>query len=268
MFHGLKKLLRKSAFVRKTYRRYVHPRLPQYELEVYILRRTQFDRCIDVGANEGVYSILLSRHADRVYAFEPVGHLFEDLRGMNIENLSVYNLALGNETKEMEISFPAINGEACYALSTLRPVVVGENEKIERQRVRVAKFDDFAGEIDFERIDFVKIDVEGFELEVLHGMKDLVESKGPALMIEIEQRHNPRYLEVFDYLHALHYQPYVTEDGISIRALEMQELPNIQASFELNSTRKFSRGEQRNYINNFFFLRSNHKSLFPVKQEE
>ena len=77
-------------------------------------------------------------------------------------------------------------------------------DSVDTQKVRIAKFDDFAKEIDFTRVDFVKIDVEGFEMQVLRGMKQLVEGRRPTFLIEIEQRHNPNYREVFDYMASLH----------------------------------------------------------------
>jgi len=266
MLRATKNLLKESVFLQRTYRRYVQPHLPQYEPETYILRGMKFDQCVDVGAHAGTYSILLSHNSQRVFAFEPTPHSFAILRSLNIENLVVYNLALGDEDREMEICLPAVGGEIDYALATLRPVGADEYEKIETQKVRVAKFDDFEREIDFTRIDFVKIDVEGFELKVLLGMARLLELKRPALLIEIEQRHNPRYRDVFNYLSARQYQPYVTPDGVFLQRFSVGELPGLQSRerFLADEARKFRLGERKMYVNNFFFLQPAHKPLYHV----
>ena len=266
MLHGVRNILKKSSFVRRAYRRYVLPRLPQYELETYILRGVRFDQCVDVGANIGIYSILLSHNSDHVYAFEPTRQSFDSLLALNIRNVSVYNLALGSENGEMDISFPVLSGKTDFALATLSPVTANKYEKVDTQKVRISKFDEFENEIDFTRIDFVKIDVEGFEIEVLHGLKRLVETEKPAFMIEIEQRHNPKYLEVFDYLGRQQYEPYMTLDGTGLRRLEIRELPNLQSHEKLISDRgrMFRVGEAKNYINNFFFLQPSHKTRFHM----
>jgi hypothetical protein len=74
MLHAVKNLLKQSMIAQRTYRRYVQPHLPQYEPETYILRGLKFDQCVDVGAHEGTYAILLSHNANRVYAFERAIH--------------------------------------------------------------------------------------------------------------------------------------------------------------------------------------------------
>jgi FkbM family methyltransferase len=266
MFHAVKNLLKESLLVQRTYRRYVQPHLPQYEPETFILRGIKFDQCVDVGAHAGTFSILLSHNADRIYAFEPSSHSFAILENLNLPNVTTYNLALGDQSGEMEISFPTVAGEIDYALATLRTIDATEYGKCETQRVRVARFDDFEKEIDFARIEFVKIDVEGFEMHVLRGMDRLLARKKPAFLIEIEQRHNSDYLKIFDHLGALGYEAYVTMDGVFLQALDLSDLPRLQSAERLfaDEARKFRVGERKNYINNIFFLQPDHKSKYPI----
>jgi len=266
MPHTVKNLLKKSMFVQRTYRRYIQPHLRQSEPETYILRGVKFDQCVDVGAHVGLYTILLSRNSDHVYAFEPMRQLFDILLALNIQNVSIYNLALGNQNGETKIYLPTLAGKTNLALGTLRFLGAQKDEKVDTQKVKIAKFDEFEKQIDFTRIDFVKIDVEGFEMEVLRGMKRLLESKKPVLMIEIETRHNPQYPEIFDYLGSLQYESYMTVDGVGLQRLDVEELPSLQSNESLRSDapRKFRLGERKNYINNFFFLQPNHKSLFRM----
>ncbi len=148
----------------------------------------------------------------------------------------------------------------------MRTLGDAEYEKIDTQKVKVSKFDDFEAQIDFNRIDFVKIDVEGFEMQVLRGMDRLVEQRKPTLLIEIELRHNPGYREVFDYLAAQGFESYYTEDGLVLRKLDIDSLPSLQTRERLVSdgARKFRVGEQKAYINNFFFLQPEHKSRYRM----
>ena len=179
MLQTAKGWLKQSAVAQRTYRRYFRPYMLQDEPEIYILREMTFDQCLDVGAHVGTYSILLSGNCNRVYAFEPAPNSFDSLRTLNIKNVTAYNLALGSENGETEMALPLVRGKVDYALATFRPLASTEFEGVEIHKVRVARFDDFEGKIDFKLIYFVKIDVEGFEMQVLLGMRRLFESKQP-----------------------------------------------------------------------------------------
>ena len=264
MLHPVKNLLKNSMFVQRNFRRYVQPHLPSYEPETYLLRGMKFDRSVDIGANNGTYSILLSQNSDYVDAFEPVQHSFDILRNLGLGNVSLHQIALGSEAGETEIALPIVDGEVDYCAPTLRSVATGEHQAIARQKVTVARFDDFAQQIDFARVDFVKMDVEGFELHVLHGMTRLLDQRKAAFMIEVEQRHNPNYRDVFAYLATWQYQPYFTVDGARLQPLDIAELPNLQSAERQaqDAGRTFRFGERKNYINNIFFLQAAHKAKF------
>jgi FkbM family methyltransferase len=180
---------------------------------------------------------------------------------LNIANVTAFNAALGSERGEAEIFLPLINGEIDHALTTLRPLAADDRVKVQAQKAKVLKFDDFETQIDFDRIDFIKIDVEGYELQVLRGMERLLQLKNAALLIEIEQRHNPDYLQVFDRLGRLGYECYFTADGTRLQPLDVAELPSLQSAQRLarDDARKFRLGERKSYINNIFFLQPAHK---------
>jgi FkbM family methyltransferase len=258
MFQTVKDALKGSVLAQRAYRRYIRPHMLQDEPEMYILKDMKFDQCVDVGAHVGTYSILLSRNCNLVYAFEPAPHVFNILQNLNVRNVVAYNVALGSENGEAEMSFPSADGKIDHALATLRPLSPGDWRSIETHTVKVARYDDFTAKIgcDYKRIDFVKIDVEGFEMQTLLGMDRFLNAKKPDLMIEIERRHNPSYAKVFDYLRLLQYDPFVSVDGIGLQRLDAAELPELQTNDKLlrDEARKFRRGERKNYINNIFFV--------------
>ncbi len=266
MIHAAKNLLKESMFVQRAYRRYVQPHLRSFEPETFVLGGIAFDECVDVGANAGIYSILLSRNAKRVHAFEPVRRMFDILRNLHIANLSLYNVALGSEAGHMDIALPLVDGEIDYGSASLVHGDDAGQGRAARQRVAIVPFDALENEIDFGRIDFVKIDVEGFEMQVLRGMGRLLQLKKAAFMIEIELRHNRGYRDVFALLAARDYVPYVTPDGACLRRLDVAELPALQSAerFEMDKGRSYRPGDRKNYINNIFFLQPEHRGKFPV----
>ncbi len=128
---------------------------------------------VDVGSNLGLYTILLSRlvgPTGHVLAFEPDPDLFSLLQQSSLlngcTNVTARNLALGSKDGRLALQTMLINSGDNY-------LGEGHNRMFRRSiDTRVAPLD----ELVLDRVpDFVKIDVQGWELEVLRGMSRLLE---------------------------------------------------------------------------------------------
>jgi len=94
-------------------------------------------------------------------------------------------------------------------------------------------------------VSFIKIDVEGHELEVLKGGSLLLERERPSLLVEIEQRHLLQPIGVvFDYLQSRGYGGFF---------LEQRRLRPI-SEFSVAHHQDVSRVYTEDYINNFVFV--------------
>jgi hypothetical protein len=102
-------------------------------------------------------------------------------------------------------------------------------------------------EYDIRNVCFIKIDVEGHELDVLKGAARTIDRERPTLLVEIEQRHLACPMQVvFDYVCEFGYRGFFFHDG-GLRSLsefssdvhQRPFLPNVFA---------------RDYVNNFVFL--------------
>lgn len=138
---------------------------------------------VDVGANLGFMSSILSLLTGRsghVFSFEPSPRTYPKLVeviGKNrFENVTPHNLACGAEESQMELFSPSSSGDA-----SLRP---NDAVKGHSFTVRIVKLDDFLGP-KLDRLDFIKIDTEGFEDEVLKGASDLIQNFKPVIYIEL-----------------------------------------------------------------------------------
>jgi FkbM family methyltransferase len=145
---------------------------------------------VDAGANRGVYAYLIARRARHVYAFEPIPTLSSYLRRARVSNVTVFTVALSDIAGEATLLVPAVDGEASLgshvdpAGATALPV-------------RLARLDDFH----LDDIGFLKVDVEGHELQVLRGAAGTIQASRPNLLVEIEQRYQARPVaDIFDYI--------------------------------------------------------------------
>jgi FkbM family methyltransferase len=139
---------------------------------------------LDVGANLGLYSLLMAGlvgPTGRVVSFEPDPALFsllkENCAANGAENVECVHLALGSQSGRMTLQRPTLNsGDNHLGNNTStpfrRPIEVG-----------VASLDSLMPGL---RPDFIKVDVQGWELKVLRGMEGTLRaSEGVGIFLEI-----------------------------------------------------------------------------------
>ena len=171
------------------------------------------DVCVDIGANIGYFTILMSKltgEDGKVFAFEPINSLYEQasesIRINNLKNVTLYNTACGEERKTGTIYTFADNiGKS----SLLSEAELSTGTEV----VTVDTLDTLLKNI--HKIDFMKIDVEGYEFEVLVGGKEILQKHKPKIIFE----YNPsRYTEnttpdkVFIFLKEFWYNFYTIKN--------------------------------------------------------
>jgi FkbM family methyltransferase len=138
---------------------------------------------IDVGANFGIYSVLVASTfaSTQVHAFEPVSRTADLLRANAERNgvlsrICINNVALGSETGNLLITSDRYAGN--YLLSE------GDYDG-NTQEVPVIRLDDYVAQKGLQRVDFIKCDVEGAELLVMKGAEGVLAKMRPIVMLEI-----------------------------------------------------------------------------------
>lgn len=132
---------------------------------------------IDIGANIGIFARPSAELFERVICFEPVFKNFEVLQKNleNYNNVELHNLGLGD--KDQIVTFE---------LQTLK---CGHTKQVE-EFVPNPEFEKHTGELttldrfNFQSVDWIKIDVEGFENAVLEGSRDTIQRNRPWLLLE------------------------------------------------------------------------------------
>ena len=144
---------------------------------------------LDIGANQGYYTLLASRKVGkqgRVISFEPSPREREALmlhRKLNrCQNVTISEVAVGSERKKADLFVVQGTQTGC---NSLRPPAV--TDQTAPVQVEVMQLDEWLVKHAIERVDFIKLDVEGGELDVLKGAELLLERRPrPVILVEIQ----------------------------------------------------------------------------------
>ena len=171
------------------------------------------DVALDIGARWGTYTSLLARVVGRaglVHSFEPNPQHSRALRAIarGSRNVRFHPFALSDDAGIATLHVPVLGDRAVDGLASLAPPK-GDHRTVQIERRRL---DDFH----FERIDFIKCDVEGHELAVLRGGEATLRRLRPQVLVEIEQRHAGANVEAtLGFFAGLGYSGYtVHRDGL------------------------------------------------------
>ena len=165
---------------------------------------------IDIGASLGEWTIPLARAVGaggQVLACEPApvaATALEATLGANaLRQAEVIRCAVGDHDDSAEFSVPVITS-ARTDTGTARIGAAGPGHKT--LNVRLSSLDSLAAERSLERVDLIKIDVEGHERQVLDGADATISRCRPALVIETGHEAEGDRREIHDRLRGLSYR--------------------------------------------------------------
>lgn len=172
---------------------------------------------IDVGANIGDWTIPLSKKTGekgKVIAFEPNKETVSVLRQRTrrLKNVEIKQLGLSDREEQLELLIP--KEVSCPPTAAIANTAnhLNEKEHMEKTIIQVRKLDQIVNELELKDITFVKIDVEGHELNVLKGFHKGIVKDTPTIFMEILKskwvKNSPIQSECARYLTGLGYEMF------------------------------------------------------------
>ena len=179
-------------------------RVPFLEKELFLLRRlvAPGDVCVDVGAAGGAHLLVMARRVGpggRVLGFEPRPRSHRALdwlvrRTGYGDRVSVHSIALSDTEGSQLLRVPVVPTRAHFRGSTRDPAGDAAFASLPHREVRVptTTLDRIVEEQGLSRVDVLKCDVEGAELLVLAGAREVLRRHRPAVVLEADDAHQAR----------------------------------------------------------------------------
>lgn len=176
---------------------------------------------LDIGANEGWYTLNVKKAFcnSKVYSFEPSPITCERMKEnliINNESINkVVNIGLYDKNDKLEFYYDK-EGSGASSFANIR-----EKADIKPIEVDVRCLDDWARENDVTKVDFIKCDVEGAELFVYKGGREIIERSKPIVFSEMLRKwsakfgYNPN--DIISFFKELGYKCYVIESETRLR---------------------------------------------------
>lgn len=197
--------------------RFVSGDQEQYKTDAFLKNFTPGSVFFDIGAHIGYYSAMaamLNKDKGRVFAFEPRpmnARFFRKHMKMNgMENVTLFEAAVGDS--DTWVKFETGHGSATGRVSSEGDL-----------KVKQVCIDNMVKNGELPSPHFIKIDVEGGEIQVLNGLKEVIEKEKPKLIVAT---HNTGcYNFTIDFLERNHYQYQVLNPGSEKGDTEIVALP-------------------------------------------
>lgn len=167
-----------------------------------------------VGASIGIKTLPFANKRRTVIAYEPIPSNFSVLQKLKatnkVENLSLFQIALGNRSGQIEMVFPEINGAKKHGLSYVKDLINDGNPNGEILLVNIDRLDD-RPELASQKLIALKVVAENYEFEIFEGAKDLIRRDLPLIYCELWA--NSKRQPVLDLIRAMNYRVHILVQG-------------------------------------------------------
>lgn len=222
-------LLYKNAFVLyKPLYKLFKKRQDAFEIELLKKHIKSGDVVLDIGANIGFYAQLLSElvsNSGKVHCFEPDKVNFSHLKNAtkNFKNIIIHNKAVGPKTGLLKI-YTSKNLNVDHR--TYKP------EEYEQEiDIDAIAIDDYLK--DNLKVDFIKIDIQGFEMQAIQGMQKVLQYNQHLKMISEFWPYGLRtagssVIDYFNFLTTLNFNCYLLDQN-QLKKLDLAQVKTLES---------------------------------------
>lgn len=219
---------------------------------------------LDIGANIGCTALLFGELSKFVYAYEPSKTTFNFLKinivNAEINNIFLHNIGLGDQAGDFTLTFNPANRSGGFVSNQ-----ISASDGHTTENIVVSTLDEEVNKLRLKKIDFIKIDVEGFEGHVLRGATNSLRNFKPKVLLELNHWCLNAFQrtcipDFFDYLRSI-FPILLAVDGdrfldlhnthesyvVMYHHILHMKFPNIIGAFHQNDLSVFKKCYQHNF---------------------
>jgi FkbM family methyltransferase len=189
---------------------------------------------IDIGANLGYYSRYISQaigEGGKLYSVEPVAPILGVLRHnlRRCSNVEILPYALGEEEREIVMCNDTARYQGYFGTGQnfVGDAAATEGEQVgERFPAQMRRGSELFSKL--TRLNFIKCDIEGYEVVVMNELRPLLERFRPTVLIETGGENRAKIIKLF---HSLNYRGYTLEHGLEVPLTDDSEKDIIWRAF-------------------------------------
>ncbi len=192
---------------------------------------------IDIGANVGAFTIQLAKNTKdiEIHAFEPNPFIYDKLE---------LNISLNPEIKNRVTINKMGLSSACDTLSFFWEKgnsgggsFINSSENCTEERIQVITLDQYIIDKQIKQVSFLKIDVEGYEPQVISGASNTIANLKPSVYIEVSpdwwSKSGYKIRDVLQIFEDLSYLFYIVKDENKISLTNLSNVEKIKEQFNL-----------------------------------
>ena len=204
---------------------------------------------LDIGAHKAGYLYFILKQVGdkgKVFAFEPQHNLYEYIKKIKHlfkwDNVTIEHLALSDTLGSVTLYIPSNKVNDVSSPGATIVEQKGSQNFGRTENISTETLDAYCERMHIKP-DFLKIDVEGNELNIFKGGVEILKKYKPKILVEIEARHigQAKVLETFTFMESLQYAGFVVQG--------LNRIPLTEFSFEKHQ----NTNDMKNYCNNFIF---------------
>jgi FkbM family methyltransferase len=180
------------------------------------------DTILDIGGNIGCTSILFGHLGKKVYSFEPspstYRYLERNVKSANLDNVVPLNVGLSKESGTFDLTFAPNDRSGGFVSNMIRA-----SEGYAVEKITIKQGDSFVEDHNLPKIDFIKIDVEGFEKSVIEGLSATIGRDRPIVALEL----NHWCLNAFQRISVSDFFDFLRTIFLHLYAVDMRYVNNL-----------------------------------------